>query len=382
MELSDRLGKQRIVLAANIVDGYPSEFEYTRDFLLRNGATRLFTISSPLQKRSKGRTVLCSYKNGKLVRELSMPRPNFPPFTYVLDLLLVLLRKRYDLWIGFNPFMTAIGVMSSNKGTVVNWGIDFVPHRGEGGLAETGYRLLERLMMKRIKVQVENTLAARDARVLAHNITPPLQLLAPIGVWSSDFSQPTLDRHLNRKVVYFGSIDERNGASFLVKVLRMLVLGDNRVTVEIIGAGECAHLFTSLEREFPQQVLFHGYKESQAEVNNILRKCTIALAPFEESSELFTTFADPQKLKYYASNGLPVILTDVATPAKAMSEVGAAIVLSHNNPPQEWVTAITEFLDDENYWSSAAHAAYSYSLRFDRELIYTNTFSEIFNVLD
>lgn len=382
MELSERLGKQRIVLAANIVDGYPSEFEYTRDFLLRNGATRLFTIASPLQKRSKGRTVLCSYRNGELARELSIPRPNFPPFTYVLDLLLVLLRKRYDLWIGFNPFMTAIGAMSSNKGTVVNWGIDFVPQRGEGGLAETSYRLLERLMMKRIKVQVENTSAARDARVLAHNITPPLQLIAPIGVWSSDFSQPTRDRHLNRKVVYFGSIDERNGASFLAKVLRSLVLGDNRVTVEIIGAGECAHLFTSLAREFPHQVFFHGYKESQAEVNNILRNCTIALAPFEESSQLFTAFADPQKLKYYASNGLPVILTDVATPARTMSEVGAAIVLSHNNPPQVWVTAITQFLDDENYWSSAAHAAYRYSLRFDRELIYTNTFSEIFHVLD
>jgi glycosyltransferase involved in cell wall biosynthesis len=382
MELSERLEKKRIVLAANIVDGYPSEFEYTRDFLLRNGANELFTISSPLQRRSRSRTVLRSYKNGVLVRTISIRRPNFPPITYIFDFLLVLLRKRYDLWIGFNPIMSAIGALSSRNGTLANWAIDFVPQRGEGGLAEKFYRRLERHMMKRIRVQIENTPAARDARVAAHRINPPIQLIAPIGVWSNDYSPPSIDQFSRRRIVYFGSIDERNGAPYLERILRVLVSKHQDVVVEIIGAGSSEELMTSLAREFPQQVIFHGYKEEQNEVNEILRNSAIALAPYEESTDAFTAFADPQKLKYYAANGLPVVLTNVAPAAQIMSDLGAAIILSQSSPPEEWVDVVMHLLNDEHYWFSAAQAAYDYSKRFDRELVYANTFSEIFNVLD
>lgn len=382
MELSERLETKRIVLAANVVDGYPSEFEYARDFLLRHGVKSLFTIASPLQRRSASRTVLSSYKDGLLVKTISLPRPNFPPFTYVFDLFLILLRKKYDLWIGFNPFMSAIGAMSSRKGTLVNWGIDFVPQREEGGVAEKIYRRLEQIMMKRLKVQVENTAAARDARVATHNIKPALQLIAPIGVWSNDYSEPTQEQYLNRKIVYFGSIDDRNGARFLEEILKTLIQECDDVAVEIIGAGAVDHLMISLAVAFPQKVIYHGFKESQDEVNNILRTCSIALAPFQESEDTFTAFADPQKLKYYAANGLPVILTNVAPAAKIMSDLGAAVILSNDNPPIEWVETIMSFLNNETTWSSASKASYNYSLRFDRESIYTSTFNEILNTLD
>ena len=69
MNLAAELARSRIVLAANIVDGYPSEFEYTRDFLLDNGVGQLTTISHPLQKRSVAVSRYVRYVDGEVVSD-------------------------------------------------------------------------------------------------------------------------------------------------------------------------------------------------------------------------------------------------------------------------------------------------------------------------
>lgn len=377
MSIEDRLGNRRVVLAANVVDGYPSEFEYTRDFLLENGARDLVTLSSPLEKRSRSRTVFTHFQDGAINRKLVIPRPNIPPLSHAIDFALPLARARSDIWIGFNPVMTAVGALSSPRATLVNWAIDFVPSRNGGTLSERAYRSIERYMMGRVDIQIENTLAAAEARSSTTGVNPPLQLLAPIGVWRSDFCEARADRHHRRSVVYFGSLDQRNGAPFLVEVIEDLLRADSHVRVEIVGDGPEAQLVKEIAASRPEQVVFHGYIEKQKEVDEILRRSVVALAPYSEKPGLFTSFADPQKLKYYAANSLPVVLTDVAPAARAMESVGAAIVLSSLDGPSSWTNAIMKLLDSSDYWAQAATASHQYALAFARENIYTATFQAI-----
>lgn len=382
MELSERLARKRIVLAANIVDGYPSEFEYSTDFLLRNGIEDLLTISSPLEKRSRARTVLTRFNKGKVEQRTVIPRPNFPPYSHVLDLMLPLRRIKYDLWIGFNPVMTAVGALSARHGVLANWAIDFVPRRSNQGVAEGAYRALERYMMRRLDIQIENTEAAMAARATATCSKPKLELLAPIGVWKSGFCEPTMVRHSMRTVVYFGSLDQRNGAPFLAEIIQYLLQTDPHVRVEVIGDGPGAHHLQSIGTSYQDRLHLHGYMEQQADVDAILRRSTVALAPYDESPGLFTRFADPQKLKYYAASSVPVLLTDVAPAARLMERAGAAKVLSAADHPSLWVQSIRRFLDSPEAWMNSARAAHHYALSFERDHIYTRTFEAIVDYMD
>lgn len=371
-----KLNDARIVLAANVVDGYPSEFEYLRDFLIENGASRLTTIASPLERRSQARTIIHSYRDGRLKRTVSIRRPNIPPLTFVLDFLLVLRQFKCDLWIGFNPIMSSIGVLSRSK-KVANWAIDFVPNRGSNFLAERSYRAIERFGMRNLAFQIENTTAAMSARTTETGYAPKVQILAPIGVWEESFAEPVLERHRNRSIVYFGSLDARNGAPFLLDIMETILLSDSVVKFHVIGDGPFAPQFSDLALRFPNQVDFHGYIERQDEIDEILRSAVVALAPYSEDPGQFTQFADPQKLKYYAANGLPVVLTEVAPAAVKMRDSGAGIILSRSDGSDIWAQTINSLLDDVDKWLGAALDAYRYGLQFNRTQIYSRTLTEI-----
>lgn len=377
----NELSKLRIVLAANIVDGYPSEFEYTRDFLLSNNVGHLTTIAHPLQRRSASRSTIHQYKNGVVHRKIGVRRPNHPPFTHILDGVTGLLPIKSDIWIGFNPIMTAMGAMIPRTKILANWAIDFVPHRGERGIVENGYRQLEKFMMSHLDVQIENSVAALEARTMTTGIVPPCQLIAPIGVWDESFAEPLMPRHQSRRVVYFGSMDNRNGVPFLADLLTVLIEKDQRVQIDLIGEGESSPLVKTLANRFPNQVNFHGYIEDQKQIDLILRGAVVALAPYDETPGSFTKFADPQKLKYYASNGVPVILTDVAPAAVAMKDAGAAKLLSQADGHEAWVSAVMHWLDNSNIWLEAASSSFQYAKSFERNNVYSKTFSSIIQEL-
>ena len=113
-----------------------------------------------------------------------------------------------------------------------------------------------------------------------------------------------------------------------------------------------------------------------------MRRCVLALAPYDETPGSFTEFADPQKLKYYAANGLPVILTNVAPSAIAMKESGAAILLSQSDGLGVWVDAILALLDNSEAWEEIANNSFTYALKFERNNVYAETFSSLLSLLE
>jgi len=382
VDLLRHLANSRIVLAANVVDGYPSEFEYTRDFLLVNGIRHLTTISHPLQKRSKSKSRIVRYQDGKVTTDFSLIRPNSPPYTHVLDLATGFIPLKADIWIGFNPMMTAMGSLCPRVKVLANWAIDFVPNRGEIGLAEKLYRGLESFMMGQIDAQIENSLPALEARVSTTGKVPNCQLIAPIGVWQDSFCSPQITRHGGRRVVYFGSMDVRNGIPFLAELLDLLVTNDPNLFIDVIGEGQSSDLMRNLAHRFPDQIIFHGYIEKQDDINAILRRAVVALAPYDELPGSFTEFADPQKLKYYAANGVPTILTNVAPAAREMERCGAAVLLAQSAGPEKWASVLNNWLNNSSEWYVAAKSSYEYALNFERNHVYSKTFKTLFSLLD
>jgi glycosyltransferase involved in cell wall biosynthesis len=214
------------------------------------------------------------------------------------------------------------------------------------------------------------------------NKVPPCQLLAPIGVWRESFSEPLVERHSERRIVYFGSMDNRNGVPFLAEIFSEMLNQDSQIRIDVIGEGNASPLMQDLAIRYPTQFTFHGYMENQVQIDEILRCSVVAIAPYDESPGSFTKFADPQKLKYYASNGVPTILTNVAPAAQVMRDRGAALLLSKADGINRWTESIFSWLNNSDLWFEAAKNSYSYALDFERTHVYSRTISSLIGLLD
>jgi glycosyltransferase involved in cell wall biosynthesis len=374
MDLSDKT----YVLAAHVVEGFTSEFEYITNFLRDNGAKRIVTIGHPLSRESSGKTHVYSYM-GTSSKGLSFRRPNLIPYTYPLDFISGLLPIKADYWIGFNPLMTAAGCLLRHETVKANWGIDFVPVRSEGAISEKFYRRIEAFTMKNIDVQIENSKAALDERSARHGIVPYRQLLAPIGISADDLNPPHISRLTNPRLVYLGGLNHRNGSDFLIQIIRNISKVDKSIGIDVIGVGPQADV---VQKEIencgdPTLYKFHGYIKEQEKINAILRQSFLALAPFSQDDNSFTQYADPQKLKYYASNSLPMLISDVPPNAKTIADRGGAKLMDSRLSIDAWIDAIIEIVQDQSQWLRMASSSFEYAQEFIRPSIYERIFTDL-----
>jgi hypothetical protein len=222
MNFSPHIQKGTIfVLLANVIEGFDSEFEYLSRYLSELNVTELHALSHPLDRRSKPFTTYRVFNTGNEMTSHSWRRPHRPPLTHIFDFFYPPKLVKGDIWIAFNPVQAAAARLRINdKSLLVHWAIDFVPQKSLNPLVNFCYRFLERFMFKRVDVQIENTQAAMEMRQKLMKRVPPYQAIAPIGVFVSDFKSPTAARLKNPKVVYFGSIDNRNDVEFVAEVAR------------------------------------------------------------------------------------------------------------------------------------------------------------------
>jgi glycosyltransferase involved in cell wall biosynthesis len=181
------------------------------------------------------------------------------------------------------------------------------------------------------------------------------------------------------RVIYFGSLDQRNGAQRIPNLINSLFEMNATVGFHVIGTGPCADEISKTLAKWSssRDAVFHGYMEKQTEVDHWLRNSILAVAPYSDEPGLFTEFADPQKLKYYAANGIPIFMPRVAKAAEPLFTTGGAIELASLDSEERWAEQICELLSDSNRRLRASEAAYNWALQFNRVSIYQRTVTSI-----
>ena len=120
---------------------------------------------------------------------------------------------------------------------------------------------------------------------------------------------------------------------------------------------------------------FHGYVADHREVEQLLSRSSVAVAPYAQTVETFTRYADPGKLKAYLAAGLPVVLTDVPPNARELeSEAGAEVVA---DDPAAFAAAIARALAAPAAWQARRESALAYARRFDWNALLGNLLAEL-----
>jgi glycosyltransferase involved in cell wall biosynthesis len=376
IEAVDLEQSTKFVLLANVVDGFESEFEYLTKYLCERGIESVSTISQPLDSRSSPFTVFRSFVRGVAGPVYRWRRPHKPPFTHVFDFVYPPKSLKGDIWIAFNPVQAAIARLRMNrKSLLVHWAIDFVPHKSSNPVVNCCYRFIERFMFKRVDVQIENSRAALKMRQELLKRKPSYHGIAPIGVFETDFVAPILERLTSPKVVYFGSIDDRNDGQFVAEVARELCIADSEVSFHFVGSGplESALKIQLSDLVVGSRVVFHGFVRDQSTITNLLGECAVAIAPFLNDDKQFTKFADPQKIKYYLAAGLPIFLTDVPPNAQELVERAGCSIMSKQDGAVHWAQQILSLVHSPTDWLSRANLAYQVGTEYERTKIYDRT---------
>jgi glycosyltransferase involved in cell wall biosynthesis len=335
-----------------------------RDYLVRRG-TDVVTIFHPLTPEQGTDHRIATYAGGELVRERSVRVPLKPPLSFALDPFVPPLPPRVDTWFGFNPLACACGLVA-RAGRVVLWSVDFVPDRfGRGTIATRIYDRLDRLCCLRAEARVELSEAARDARNRRHGLGDAPALVVPMGAWIDRVPTTSVDGFRQGRVVFLGHLVERQGVHTLLAAL------EGR-EADIVGTGP---LEAELRARAPANVTFHGYVPDHRDVERILARAAVAVAPYAETDETFSRYADPGKLKAYLAAGLPVVLTDVPPNAQELASEGGAEIVADD--PRAIAEAITRALASAEQWQTRREAALAYARRFDWNVLLGDALAEL-----
>jgi glycosyltransferase involved in cell wall biosynthesis len=338
-----------------------------RDYLVARRAT-VVAVFHPLSPEQPTRHVVEEFAAGARTRSRSISVPLRPPLSFAVDPLVPLKLPAVDLWFGFNPLAAGRGLVARRLGRarrVVLWSVDFAPQRfGRSPLTQV-YDRLDRWCCRHADARVELSQAAREARDLHHGLPAGLvpTHVVPMGAWLSRAPRVPEEGYERRRVVFLGHLVPRQGVGLLLEALERLHRSGADLRADVIGDGPLAAELRARALPLGDAVRFHGFVEDHRRIEELLAGASIAVAPYEPTSDTFTRFADPGKLKSYLAAGLPLVLTDVPPSAHELQErAGAELVAFDAGALAE---AIERGLASPERWRERREAALAYAQGFD-----------------
>jgi glycosyltransferase involved in cell wall biosynthesis len=340
-----------------------------RDYLVANGA-RVTTIIHPLMAEDGHRHEVVTYAAGREVRRWGVSIPGRPPYTYPLDVLVPPWPPKVNGWFAYNNLLAARGIAAravGRAGRVVYWAVDFVPDRfGAGSPMTRAYDRLDAWVCRTADHWIDLSRPALEGRAERHGIPiPPSASVVPVGVWLDRIPQVAEDAWRARRVAFLGHLVPRQGVARLVEAVALLRGRGDTVVLDIAGHGPQERELRAMVGRLGlgDAVTFHGFLSDHRDVEAFLARASVAAAPYEDTPDSFTRFADPSKLKSYLAAGLPIVLTPVPNNAAELADRGGAEVVPDD--AEAIAAAIARCLASPQEWTARRAAALSYARGFD-----------------
>jgi glycosyltransferase involved in cell wall biosynthesis len=354
-------------------------------YLNRGGyTTGQITHTFPASPVRVSRSVI--FENGNQVFEKSnqdrMKWPNtFVMLREVIFTLKVVLQnsRTWDVYIGMDGMVSSLGILLKFLGKVskvVMWSMDYVPqNRFKGRLAffqNWVYRTINKYALTNVDEVWDISPRMFEARKKFDGIEQTdyrSHKIVPYGVWVQRVKKLKLSECIPQSIIFMGHLLEKQGVQLAIEALNILQTNYPDITLGIIGGGSYMDELVKLVEKYQlkNKVTFYGNVKDHEELEDIISKHWIAVAPYIKKLDTWTYYADPGKIKVYLACGVPVVTTDIPWNAYDLQAKKCGKVVDDTI---EGVTQGIRFLFNEKVNQEYRENTHEYSKSFDYEIIF------------
>ena len=352
---------------------------------LNQRVEKLVFIGHPFFYALQKKSVAEYYEKGILKTELMTPQIRVPEtLLYLKDFLTtfyftIRLRKKFHVYVGINPLNALVGLILKRLGfaqITIFYVLDYVPSRFKNKVLNNLYHSIDRLCVYNSDYTWNLTSVMADARQkIGISKTSTNQMTVPTGTHFEKLKSMPKTCSDRDTIVFLSHLRKGQGIELVIEALPEVVKEIPSVKLVVIGTGPLEKYFKAevKKRNLTDNVIFLGYIENHDEINKIVAKCRVGIAPYVPDPNSFTWYADPSKPKVYLGCGIPVIITKVPEVSFEISKRDVGIAINYNS--NELSEAIIQVLCDDKL-----HQIYrANTIKFASELDWASVFTEAFS---
>lgn len=385
MSILEKLKHSKVIIVTHVFATGPAQElkEYLRD-----RADTLMFIGHPFLYANDIKSFFRIYKNGKIVKEkkgISWKLPEI--FMYVKDILYTICwalcsKGKFDLYVGADNLNAFTGLFLRQIGKVrkvIFYTVDYVPKRFNNKILNDLYHWVDRYCVKYcdwVWNLSPRMVEERESKGVTKGKSAP-QIIVPIGTHFDRIKRLPFKEITRKHTVYMGHVRCGQGVELIIESLPKVVEEVPDLKLTIIGTGPLENKLRNIVDKLglERYVEFKGFIEDHKEVEEILTKCAVGLAPYKPNTESFTWYTDPGKPKQYLACGLPVIITRVPEIAKEIEKRPMGIAINYDK--KELGDAIIRLLEDENFYNKCRENAVEFASGLSWDKIFERALAAI-----
>jgi glycosyltransferase involved in cell wall biosynthesis len=360
------------------------------EYAIKNEFSKVFFISHPLypQVMQEGsRWEL--YEKGKLIRKKETKhekkRDIFHYFHHMyLDFVWVIRSKeKWDVYLGSDNLNAFCGVFLKWLGKVdkvIYYTIDYVPQRFENNLLNKIYHWIDLFCVKHSDITWNLSPRMVEAREKHDGLNKKFrkkQILVPEGIWLNRIERLPFEEIDKNKVVFVGQLSFRLGIQKAIEAVPYVLKRIPDFKLIIIGKGPNGDKIRKVadNLKLNDSVEFTGFIPDHKDVEKIISKCAIGIAPYSDEEKSLSYYCDPSKTKVYMGCGLPIIMTDIFYNAEEIEKSGAGKIVKYNET--DIANAIIEMMSDSEKLKKYKGAAVNYIKELDWQIVFEDALKSI-----
>ncbi len=307
------------------------------------------------------------------------------PILYLKDFLYTLVwAVRYapkaDLFVGSGNLNAFAGLVLKRLGVVkkvIYYCIDYVPNRFENSLLNNLYHWVDKICAEKCDSTWNLSERMIEGREKKWGKKFPRQQVVPHGSYTDRYTKSlvSIDNFHKYEIVYMGTILKKQGIQLVIKTFRRILKKFPKARFLVIGSGEYRTSLDILTKKLglEKYVNFAGYLNDN-ETKKRIAKAHIAVALYSSKEDIFTYYADPGKVKFYLSLGIPLIITDVPLVAGNIVEAGCGLIINYDE--KELAAAVEKYFSDLNLSIDYRKNALKYAEKYSWDKIYKKALME------
>lgn len=248
----------------------------------------------------------------------------------------LLSKTKWDTYIGMDGLTVIIGLILRKINVcrkVIFWSIDFVPHnRFNQSWKNKIYRKVNILAVKNADEVWDlspRMIEGRRKFLGLDKKSYKSHRLVLSGMWSSRIKKISYKDCEKNTLVFMGHLLSKQGVDMVIRMIPEILKQIPNFKFKIIGGGSYEKELITLARKLSVEKYCHfmGIKVGRP-LEKKIAKSAVAIAPYVKTSDSYTYYADPGKVKYYLACGVPILLTDLPWNAKEIEEKKCGIIIS------------------------------------------------------